>query len=117
LAGGFVGFVGALVMAFTTPMGLNPYVPFGNAILGSLTGLFYSRLRKMKGPPVVGQVISALGAFVVQAPYTYVTDVYLMFMPPPAVMIILSALFVEDLVSVLICHLILYRVNVEKILR
>jgi len=117
LAGGFVGFLGSLIMAFTTPFGLNPYIPFGNAILGSLTGLFYSRLRKMKGPPVVGQVISVLGAFVVQAPYTYVTDVYLMPMPPPVVMGILLKLFVEDLISVLICHVILYRINIEKILR
>lgn len=115
LAGGFVGFVGALVMAFTLPKP-NPYIPFGNAILGSLTGIFYFRLRKMKGPPVVGQVISVLGAFVVQAPYTYLTDVYLMFMPHPVVMGILLKLFVEDLISVLICHVILYRINIEKIL-
>lgn len=117
LAGGLVGFLGAFVMAFTTPSGLNPYIPFGNAILGFLTGLFYSRLRKMKGPPVVGQVISVLGAFVVQAPYTYVSDVYLMLMPPAVVMgILLPTLFVEDIISVLIAHLIFYRIEAKKIL-
>lgn len=117
LSGGFVGFVGAIVMALTTPKGINPYIPLGNAILGSFTGLFYSGLRKMVKKPIVPQVISAMSAFVVQAPYTYVTDVYLMSMPPPVVYGILLKLLVEDLISVLICSLILYRVDIAEMLR
>ena len=117
LAGGFVGFVGAIVMALTTPKGINPYIPLGNAILGFFTGLFYLGLRKMVKKPIVPQVISAMGAFAVQAPYTYVTDVYLMSMSPPVVYGILLKLLIEDLISVLICSLILYRVNIEEMLR
>jgi len=117
LAGGSVGFVGAIVMALTTPKGVNLYILPGNAILGFFTGLFYSRLRKIAKRPIVPQLASVLLAFIIQAPYTYVTDVYLMSMPSLIVQVLLIMLFIEDLISVLICHFILYRVNIAEILR
>jgi len=116
-AGGLVGFVGAIVMAYRlTPP--NPYIILGNAVLGFLTGMLYSRLKKMRGSPIVPQVISVLGAFVLQLPYVYVTDVYLLPIPLQVVLtIILPKLLLEDLVSAFLSHLILFRVNISEILR
>jgi uncharacterized membrane protein len=78
--GGLVGFIGATVMAFRLRPP-NPYILLGNAILGFMTGAFYSRLKKMRVRPIIPQVISVLGAYFVQFPYVYVTDVYLMPIP------------------------------------
>ena len=112
--GGLVGFVGAAVMAYTT---LNPYLLLGNAILGFSVGALYSRL-KGKGIPLVPQLISLIVAYIVQSPYIYVTDVFLMAMPSQLVQaVILPTLFVEDVISVLLCHPILFRVNIERLIR
>ncbi len=116
-AGGLVGFIGAVVMAYRLSPP-NPYILPGNAILGFFTGLFYSRLKKMGGRPIIPQVISVLVAYIVQAPYVYVTDVYLMPMPAPVVLtIILPKLFLEDIISVLLCHFVLFRVNIAEMLQ
>jgi len=115
LAGGLVGFFGAFVMALTLTKP-NPYIIFGNAILGFLTGLFYSRLKKLSRRSVVPQAASVLLAYALQLPYVYVTDVYLMGMPHVVVMGILGVLLVEDLISVLISHVILYRVDINRLL-
>ncbi len=116
-AGGLVGFIGAAVMAFRLHPA-NPYILLGNAILGFMTGAFYSRLKKMRGRPVIPQVISVLGAYIVQFPYVYVTDVYLMSMPSHVVqMLILPKLLIEDIISVLLAHFVLFRVDITEILR
>lgn len=115
LAGGLVGFLGAFVMAFTLPKP-NPYIIIGNAILGLLTGMFYSKLRHMPGKQILPQMISVLLAFVLQVPYVYFTDAYLMGMPNPIVLGILIALLIEDLASTVISHVILYRVNINEFL-
>jgi len=116
-AGGLAGFIGAAVMAFRARP-LNPYILLGNAILGFFTGLFYLRLKKIKGRPIIPQVISVLGAYIIQFPYVYVTDVYLMPIPPAMVLtFILPKLLIEDVISVLLAHFILFRVNIAEILR
>lgn len=114
-SGGIVGFVGAIVGAFTLPRP-NPYIILGNAILGFLTGLLYSRLRGMKAIPLVPQSLAVLAAFLLQAPYVYVTDVYLMAIPPAIVQIIMVTLFIEDIISLLISHVVLYRIDIPKLL-
>jgi len=117
VTGGLVGFIGAAVMAFRLRP-TNLYILPGNAILGFFTGLFYLGLKKMRGRPVIPQVISVLGAYVVQFPYVYVTDVYLMSMPSPIVLtVILPKLLLEDIISVLLAHVILFRVKVAEVLR
>ncbi len=113
---GLVGFVGATTMAFNLPSP-NLYILPGNAILGFFSGVFYLRLKRMRGRPIIPQVISVLGAFIVQSPYVYVTDVYLMTMPQPVVQGILLKLLFEDLISVLVSHFILFRVKIDEILR
>lgn len=115
VAGGLVGFFGAFVMAFTLTKP-NPYIIGGNVILGFLTGALYSRMRQLSSRPVIPQVISVVFAYMLQMPYVYVTDVYLMGMPYPVVAGIIGVLLVEDLISALISHVILYRVDVNTLL-
>lgn len=63
-------------------------------------------------------MISVLGAYLVQFPYVYVTDVYLMPIPSYMVLaIILPKLLIEDIISVLLSHFILFRVKIAEILR
>jgi uncharacterized membrane protein len=115
--GGIVGFIGATTMALILPSP-NPFLLPGNAILGFFTGLFYLGLKKMKVVPIVPQVICVLGAYIVQSPYVYVTDVYLVHMPSGFVLtVMLPMLLLEDIICVLLAHLILFRVNVAEILR
>ncbi len=116
-AGGLVGVLGAATMAFRLSPP-NPYILLGNGILGVFTGLFYLRLKKMGGRPIIPQVVSVVGAYVVQSPYVYVTDVY--FMPIHSTVVltaILPKLLLEDIVSVLLAHFILFRVNIAEILQ
>ena len=72
----------------------------------------------MGGRPIILQVISVLGAYVVQFPYVYITDVYLMSMPSTLVLtVILPKLLLENIVSVLLAHFILFRVHIGEILQ
>jgi len=116
LAGGTVGLVGAIVGALTLAQP-NPYIIPGNALLGFFTGILYKRLRGLKTRPIVPQSLALLGAFLLQAPYAYLTDVYLMGIPPAVVQVILLTLFIEDIISLLICHVIIYRVDILRLLR
>ena len=71
----------------------------------------------MKGKPVVPQAISVLAAYIIQVPYIYVTDVYLMPLPSQVVLtIILPKLLLENVISVLLCHFILFRIDITNIL-
>lgn len=113
---GLVGFIGAMSMSYRLSP-INPYILLGNAILGFFTGFFFTRLKGMKGKPVVSQAISVLAAYTVQVPYIYVTDVYLMPLPSQVVLtIILPKLLIENMISVLLCHFILYRIDITNIL-
>ena len=116
VAGGLVGLIGAMTMALTLPVP-NFYILPGNAILGCVTGLLYGVLAKRKWKPIISRIVSALGAYAVQVPYVYVTDVYLMRMPQPVVVTIVFTLLVEDLISVFLSHIVLYRVSIPKDLK
>lgn len=104
--GGLVGFVGAFVMAFTLPVP-NPYILLGNALLGFLTGLIYARLSASSLSPHVARITSATVAYAIQTPYVWVTDVYLMGMPPLVVQTILVKLLLEDTLSAVISTMVL----------
>ena len=115
VVGGIVGFTGSAVMAFTlqTP---NPFILPGNAILGFFTGLFYSRIKDRR-PQILPQLIAVACAIAVQFPYTYISDVHGMSMPPDMVLYtILPKLFVEDMVSLFLAHAVLFRVDVRDML-
>ncbi len=118
LGGGVVGFIGAMVSAFVfpPPSGPNPFILIGNAILGLFTGFFYFRLRRIR-PPIVPQLISVLGAIAIQFPYTYFSDVYLASLSAPLVFFtVLPLLFVEDIISLGIAHIILFRTSISQTL-
>jgi LytS/YehU family sensor histidine kinase len=110
-AGGLVGLIGAATMALTLPVP-NFYLLPGNAILGFSTGLLHTFLAKRKRRPIVSHMVSAFVAYLVQAPYVYVTDLYLMRMPQPVVVAIIFTLLAEDLICAFLSHIILYRVNI-----
>lgn len=115
ISGAFVGFFGFMIAAFRLPTA-NLYILGGNAILGFFTGIFYSKTCRMKARPLVPQAIAVLLAYIVQAPYVFLTDVYLMAIPVPIVLTIMGTLLLEDMISVLVCHAILYRINIREIL-
>lgn len=116
LAGGVVGFIGSTMMALTLPKP-NFFILPGNAMLGFFTGIFYFRLKKVK-PPIIPQFLSVIGAIIIQFPYTYVSDVYLMSMPSSLVLFtILPKLLLEDIISLLIAHVILFRVDIASLLK
>jgi uncharacterized membrane protein len=115
VVGGIVGFTGSAVMAFTlqTP---NPFILPGNAFLGFFTGLFYSRIKDRR-PLILPQLMAVACAIAVQFPYTFVSDVYGMSMPAAMVLYtILPKLFLEDIVSLLLAHVVLFRVDVRDML-
>jgi hypothetical protein len=114
-SGGIVGLVGAIVAAFTLPTP-NPYIIPGNAILGFVTGLLYTRLKSLKTIPLLPQLLAVLGAFLLQVPYAYITDVYLAGMPSPVVQIIIVTLLIEDVICLLISHVILFRITLHEVL-
>ena len=115
-SGGITGFIGTILMAYTLSPS-NPYILLGNAILGFFTGLIYSYLKKTKKRQIIPQTLSVLAAYLIQLPYLYITDVYFMPIPSQVVLtVILPKLLLEDMISVLISHIVLYRIELNKIL-
>ena len=83
----------------------------------AFNGLFYFWLKRIK-PPIVPQFLAAIGAVMIQFPYTYVSDVYLTSMSSAFVLFtILPLLFLEDIISLLIAHVILFRTDIVNMLR
>jgi hypothetical protein len=72
-----------------TALLINPYVLVGNAILGFFTGVFFK-----KG---LHPVLSCMGAFAVQLPWLWVSDIYWAHMPQVAVQNIVIALLVTNI--------------------
>jgi uncharacterized membrane protein len=115
-SGGITGFIGTILMAYQLSPS-NPYILLGNAILGFFTGLLYSYLKNTKKRQIIPQTLSVLAAYLIQLPYIYITDVYFMPIPSQVVLtVILPKLLLEDMISVLISHIVLYRIEINKIL-
>jgi len=79
---------GGLGSMFTAVALSNPYIAVGNMILGFMTGFFIK-----KG---FGIIPSVLLAFAIQAPWLYVSDVYLVGMSAKLVVNILMALLFSN---------------------
>ncbi len=116
MAGGVVGLLGTFVMAFTLPRPI-PYLIVGNGILGFLIGALHSKMRHLSKRAIVPQVISVFLAYLIQMPYVYATDVYLMGMPHAVVMAIMGALLIEDMISAVVSHVILHRIDISALFR
>ena len=87
VAGMISGGFGSIFTAMTLG---NPFIIFGNMLLGFFTGHFFK-----KG---YGLIPSVLMAFTIQVPWLYVTDVYLVSMPSTLVFKIILALLVANIV-------------------
>ena len=96
LFGPFGGMLAGSLGAVGSAVALNnPYIIVGNVILGALTGYLYMSRRWH-------MAFAALAAFVVQLPWLYYSDVYLVHMPVAAVQSIIIALAFSNLVMALI---------------
>jgi hypothetical protein len=86
--GGLIsGGLGSMFSAFA--MG-NPYIIIGNIILGFMAGLFVRKGFHL--------VIAAFFAYLVQMPWLYLTDIFLVGMPVAIVVKIMIALLVTDII-------------------
>jgi hypothetical protein len=113
MAGGTVGLAGTIVGAFTLVQP-NPFVIADNAVLGLFTGILYGRLTKLNVLPNAASLLAVLGAYLLQAICSYLTDVYLVSIPPVVEEAILLTIFFENMISLLICRLILTRVDILR---
>ncbi|MFQ6135469.1 MAG: ECF transporter S component [Nitrososphaerales archaeon] len=110
LAGGLVGLIGATTMAFSvTP--LNPFIILYNGLLGFFAGLFYIIFKRRRHHILVAQLAAVVGAYIVQVPFVWTLNTQVIGIPAVVVQAILIKLLFEDVVSTLINHPILYRVN------
>lgn len=87
IGGGISGGVGSMFSAFA--MG-NPYIVFGNIILGFAAGYLFRNGWNL--------VAAAMTAFAIQVPWLYLTDVYLVNMPHSLVMKIIVGLLMTNLI-------------------
>lgn len=115
IPGAAVGFLGPVTNALSLPS-VNPYILPGNAILGFIAGLTNARISGKFKRPIFNHIISVLLAFMVQSPYVYLTDVYLVGMPGVIVQVIVGTLLLEDVLCAFIAHPILFKVAVARLL-
>ncbi len=93
LGGLAAGFTGSMYSAFIMN---NPYLVFGNMILGAFAGLFARYGLNI--------VIAVLIAYMIQIPYLVLTDYYLMHMPFKVILALVIALFVSNVAWAIVAH-------------
>lgn len=116
LAGGLVGLIGAASMVFSV-MPPNPFIMLYNGLLGFFAGLFYLILRRRRHHILLAQLAAVVGAYLVQTPLVWTLNTQVIGIPAVVVQAILLKLLFEDVVSALINHPILYRVNLADRIR
>jgi uncharacterized membrane protein len=79
----------------------NPYIIFGNILLGFFTGFFAKRTRL---------VLAVLAAYAIQLPWLYYTDL-LVGMPLPAVQGVIIALLFSNIVWAFVAALLYPRIK------
>ena len=91
LYGPFGGLVsGAFGSVYTALLLNNPYIIFGNIILGFFFG-YFAKNKKIHVLPAM------FIAYAIQLPWLYVTDIYLAKMPLPAVQGVIIALLASNI--------------------
>lgn len=113
IAGSLVGIIGTISMVFSV-IPANPFIIFYNGLFGFFTGLFFLIFKRMKINILVNQFISVLLAFIIQIPFIWIFNTQIIGIPVIVVQVIILKLLFEDLVSNLISHPILYRINLIK---
>ncbi len=91
IGGAATGMIGSV---YTAAALNNPYIILGNAILGFFAGAFFAAKN--------GIVVSVMAAYLIQLPWLWITDVYLVGMPLPAVKIAVVSLLVSNLLLALL---------------
>ena len=110
LAGLMVGMIGAISMVFSV-IPPNPFIVLYNGLLGFFAGIIYLILRRMRIHKLLAQISAVSGAFLIQIPFIWTLNTLVIGIPSAVVQVILIKLLFEDLVSTLINHPILYRIN------
>ena len=80
---------GGLGSTYTALMLGNPYIIIGNIILGSLTGILFRKGFDL--------ILSVIVAYLIQIPFLWISDVYLVKMPSQIVIKIIIALLISNL--------------------
>jgi len=80
---------GAFGSVFSAVSMNNPYIIVGNMILGFFVGYFFSKKLNI--------ILSVIFAYLIQMPWLYFSDVYLVGMPVKVVYGIIVALFISDI--------------------
>jgi len=114
LAGGLVGIIGAISMVFSV-IPPNPFIVLYNGLLGFFAGIIYLILRRMRIHKLLAQLFAMAGAFIIQMPFIWTFNTLVIGIPATVVQAILLKLLLEDLVSTLINHPILYRINLINV--
>ena len=79
---------GAFGSVYTAAALNNPYIVLGNIILGTFTGLFFRFKMHL--------VLAAMGAYLIQLPWLWFSDIYLAHMPVNVVRGVVVALFISN---------------------
>ncbi len=88
---------GGLGSTYTALMLGNPYIIIGNIILGTFTGILFRKGFNL--------VLSVILAYLIQLPFLWITDVYLIGMPSTLVSKIVVALLISNLFWAVIAKL------------
>jgi uncharacterized membrane protein len=99
IAGGLGGLYIAALMS-------NPTIVLGNALLGLFTGVF---VRKMR--PVLAGILSWI---LIQAPWLYLSETYILNVPGSVMQTILITLTVEDVVCAVITDVLQNRFHLRE---
>jgi uncharacterized membrane protein len=97
---------GGLGGVYTAALMSNPTIVLGNALLGLFTGVF---VRKMR--PVLAGILSWV---LIQAPWLYLSETYILNVPGSVMQTILITLTVEDVVCAVITDVLQNRFHLRE---
>jgi hypothetical protein len=100
IAGGVAGVYTAALMS-------NPTIVVGNALLGLFTGIF---VRKMR--PVLAGILAWV---LIQAPWLYLSETYILNVPGFVMQTILVTLTVEDVICAVVADVLQSRFHLREI--
>lgn len=80
---------GGLGSTYTAMMLGNPYIIIGNIILGTFTGILFRKGFDL--------ILSVIVAYLIQLPFLWITDVYIIGMPSELVTKIVIALLISNI--------------------
>lgn len=97
---------GAIGGVYTAVLMSNPTIVVGNALLGLFTGIF---VRKMR--PVLAGILAWV---LIQAPWLYLSETYILNVPAVVMQTILATLTVEDVICAVIADVLQSRFHLRE---